>query len=219
MSKCTAGAPKFGAPSSPSGCRPTHFRRGSDQSIGAVQKIRHEEMINRGQRSIKQPFIASDREQMETSSTSSLLYNASQPSAHQQRRHVQLQQIQPPPITSRCLDPTASHNRTHHQGRLHVSVQHQAARRPAVRTARPFCISPIRRHLTMASNMSGSMSESIFPNNPPGSQQQIRGSLKPIPSNARSRPHGTTATISTASSARYDFYKRPQWDRSELGST
>ncbi|KAL5994177.1 hypothetical protein ACLOJK_035049, partial [Asimina triloba] len=43
---------------------------------------------------------------------------------------------------------------------------------------------PIRRHLTMASNMPGSMSESIFPNNPPGNQQQIRGSLKPIPSHA-----------------------------------
>ncbi|KAL5979825.1 hypothetical protein ACLOJK_038936 [Asimina triloba] len=48
--RCTAGAPKSGAPSSPSGCRPTHFRRGSDQSIGAVQKIRHEKMINRIQR-------------------------------------------------------------------------------------------------------------------------------------------------------------------------
>ncbi|KAL6000990.1 hypothetical protein ACLOJK_006717, partial [Asimina triloba] len=54
----------FGTPSSPTTHRPTHFRRGSDQSIRAIQKIRHEEMINRGQRSIKQPFIASDREQM-----------------------------------------------------------------------------------------------------------------------------------------------------------
>ncbi|KAL6004656.1 hypothetical protein ACLOJK_005211 [Asimina triloba] len=43
--------------------------------------------------------------------------------------------------------------------------------------------------------------------------------LKPIPLAVRSRPHCTTATISTASSARYDFYNRPQWGRSELGST
>ncbi|KAL5986400.1 hypothetical protein ACLOJK_014733 [Asimina triloba] len=42
----------FGTPSSPTTHRPTHFRRGSDQSMGAVQKIRHEEMINRGQRPI-----------------------------------------------------------------------------------------------------------------------------------------------------------------------
>ncbi|KAL6000151.1 hypothetical protein ACLOJK_034829, partial [Asimina triloba] len=54
----------FGTPSYPTTHRPTHFRRGSDQSIGTVQKIGHEEMINRGQRSIKQPFITSDREQM-----------------------------------------------------------------------------------------------------------------------------------------------------------
>ncbi|KAL6000846.1 hypothetical protein ACLOJK_006573 [Asimina triloba] len=101
---------------------------------------------------------------METSSTSSLFYNVGQPSTHQQRRHVQLQQIQRPPITSRCLDPAASHNRTHHHSCLHVSVQrrpasahsslarrqiypfqstitwhasvqHRAARRPAVRVA------------------------------------------------------------------------------------
>ncbi|KAL6000398.1 hypothetical protein ACLOJK_024093, partial [Asimina triloba] len=54
----------FGTPSSPTTHRPTHFQRGSDQSIGTVQKIAHEEMINGGQRSIKQPFITSDREQM-----------------------------------------------------------------------------------------------------------------------------------------------------------
>ncbi|KAL6003770.1 hypothetical protein ACLOJK_004316, partial [Asimina triloba] len=116
---CTAGAPKSGAPSSPSGCRPTHFRRGSDQSIGAVQKIRHEEMINRGQRSIKQPFIAGDREQMETSSTSSLFYNAGQPSTHQQRRHVQLQQIsthhEPMPRSSGIPQPNPSKRKEQQQ--------------------------------------------------------------------------------------------------------
>ncbi|KAL6001124.1 hypothetical protein ACLOJK_006851, partial [Asimina triloba] len=43
---CTIGAPSFGAPSSPTAHRLTHLRRGSDQSIGAVQKTGHEEMIN-----------------------------------------------------------------------------------------------------------------------------------------------------------------------------
>ncbi|KAL6000185.1 hypothetical protein ACLOJK_034863, partial [Asimina triloba] len=43
---CTIGAPSSGAPSSPTAHRPTHLRRGFDQSIGSVQKIGPEEMIN-----------------------------------------------------------------------------------------------------------------------------------------------------------------------------
>ncbi|KAL6009354.1 hypothetical protein ACLOJK_022583, partial [Asimina triloba] len=74
-----------------------------------------------------------------TSSTSSLFYNAGQPSTHQQRRHVQLQQIQRPPITSQCLDPAAAHNRTHHHGRLHVSVQRRPASAHNILARRQIC--------------------------------------------------------------------------------
>ncbi|KAL6002303.1 hypothetical protein ACLOJK_034234, partial [Asimina triloba] len=43
--RCTIGAPSSGAPSSPTAHRLTHLWCGSDQLIGAVQKIGHEEMI------------------------------------------------------------------------------------------------------------------------------------------------------------------------------
>ncbi|KAL6000845.1 hypothetical protein ACLOJK_006572, partial [Asimina triloba] len=85
------------------------------------------------------PPLRDDQQGPAMSNTSSLFYNAGQPSTHQQRRHVQLQQIQRPPITSQCLDPAASHNRTHHHSLLHVSVQCRPASAHSSLARRQIC--------------------------------------------------------------------------------
>ncbi|KAL5986654.1 hypothetical protein ACLOJK_014987 [Asimina triloba] len=111
-----------------------------------MQKIRHEEMINRGQRSIKQPFIASDREQM--GETHQIQRRAAPPPSSTTPASPPpiSSAIQRPPITSRCLDPVASHNRTHHHGLLHVSVQRRPASAHSSLARRQIC--PLQSTIT-----------------------------------------------------------------------
>ncbi|KAL6002290.1 hypothetical protein ACLOJK_034220 [Asimina triloba] len=111
----------FGTPSSLTTHRPTHFRRGSDQSIGAVQKIGHEEMINRGQRSIKQSFITNDREQM--GETHQIQRRAAPPPSS-------TTPASPPSITMVVLlhRPAATHN-AHSSMARHIN-DHDSSTRP-----------------------------------------------------------------------------------------
>ncbi|KAL6002604.1 hypothetical protein ACLOJK_022823 [Asimina triloba] len=146
---------------------------------------------------------------------SSLFYNAGQPSTHQQRHYVQLQQIrlrpffsdpdEAAPIVASSSPSSAVRRRPELRPRLKQrpnpmpsdavqQAHHLLSFSPFDPTSPSRLALPVFAHSSRRSTHLHHASDSISSRHPDG--------LKPISSAARSKSHSTPATISTASSAR-----------------